>query len=871
MAEQMNDVRVSMPKLQRHALAALAAAALLCAPAAAQSGASMVGVTISTSLPGGSFWVDGMEYKTSAVFSWPEGSKHTLEIRKILQINEFCDTRWRFQSWVAGDQQLTAPSNPVFIYTAHRSQPFVGANFALEYRLDVQVNDDPLILDRACAHEQDFSDNNDHRLPPNPMGFVDSAGGGTFRPPRQFPQCLSTSGWGWFPAESAVTLNAFSYPGFVFVGWELPGAPATGFLGQIVMNRPWRIRARFAEARRVSLVTAPQAGLKVLLNRDVVRTRTPGDDCLPTNTLPGTLVPYPPPNNPAPPFNNPSLPQAPWSACSRIPLCNGEFDLLPGTPHLLGAPTSQSDSMGNLWVFDHWDLGPGFEPGGQNTVVSIPQDYRAHTFTARFVRGARVSLVTSPAQLKLSVNGRENWTAYNFEWGVGHKHTFAAPLEQTDSRGRKWRFKGWTHGGPAEQEIVVPETAPETGLRFIAEYELLGQVTLRTDPSSLTVEVDGQTCTTPCTYDRAAGEQISIAALPERSFSEDTRVEFTGWEDTKTLDRIYTFSQEAQTLTARYQHLHRLQLLSDPEDGASYKVNPAPGTGGFLTAGIRAQIEVEANPGFKFRRWDGALSGVYPSGSVLMNRPATVVARFDRIPALPEGAVQNAAGETPDKVVAPGSLIAIRGKHLARGSDTRYFNPLRQALMEVTVHVGDRLLPLVSVEPDEIIAQLPSTLPPGEYKLTVRQPDQPAVSADFEVALPAPGLFTQPEAELPYAEIYHADGKPVTSEQPARPGQTLLLIGTGFGPTAPPWLDGFAPPESPVLPLRDPVELLISGEPHPHLWAGAQPHRAGRTLIRFLLGPLPEFKEGEPRNLTLQVRMSGRLSNTVLLPVAPVE
>jgi uncharacterized protein (TIGR03437 family) len=859
-----------MPKSQLLAVTAMAAAILLCAPAAAQS--QMVGVSITTNLPGGSFWVDGTEYKSSATFSWPEGSKHNLEIRKRLQINEFCDTRWRFQNWSAGAQELIGANLPIVVYTAHRDQRVIGANFILEYRLDVQVNDDPLILDRPCADENDYVNDNDRSLPPNPMGFVDTAGGGTFRPPRQFGQCLSTSGWGWFAADSAVTLNATPYPGFVFVGWELPGSPTTGFLGQVVMNRPWRIRARFAEARRVTLFTAPQPGLSVLLDREFVRTRTPGDDCLLTNNLPGTLVPYPAPTNPPPPFSSPSLPQAPYAVCSRIPLCNGDFDLRPGSDHLLGAPPSQRDAMGNLWVFDHWDLGPGFEAGGQNSVVNIPMDYRPHTFTAHFVRGARVSFVTAPVQLKLEVDGRQNWNSYNFEWGVGHKHTFAAPLEQTDARGRKWRFTGWSNDGPVEQELIVPDNAHETDLRFIARYELLGQVTLRSDPTSLVVSVDGEQCTTPCTYDRPAGEQITITALPDRSFSEDTRVEFSAWGDTEDLERTYTFSQDAHTLTARYQYLHRLQLFSDPEEGAKYNLTPAAGPGGFFTAGVRVQVDVESNPGFKFRRWDGVLSGTFPTGSVLMNRPATVVARFDRVPALPEGAVQNAAGETPDPVVAPGSLIAIRGKHLARGSETSYFNPLKQSLMNVTVHVGDRLLPLVRVEPHEIIALLPSNLPPGEHTLTVRQLDQPPVSADFEVALPAPGLFTQPESELPYAEIYHSDGKPVTPERPARPGETLLLIGTGFGPTSPPWLDGFAPPETPQLPLRDAMELLVDGEPHPHLWAGAQPNRAGRTLIRFVLGLLPEpvepVEDEEQQNLRLQVRMADRVSNTVLVPVS---
>ncbi len=860
-----------MPKLHRLALPALAVFTALCCPLLAQNPAPSVGVQIVTSLPGGSFWVDGTEYRTSAQFSWPEGSKHTIEIRKPLQINEFCDTRWRFQGWTAGGDTLNESTSPVLVYTAHADQRLLTANFSLQYRLDILINDDPLILDRACADEADFSDENDVRLPPNPMGFVSSPVATGFRPPRQFSECLSTSGWGWITAGTSVDLNAFAYPGFGFTGWELPGSPTTGFLGQIVADRPWRIRARFNEARRVTLVTAPLAGLNVVLDREIVRTRPNGGDCLLTNNLPGSQVPYPTPANPAPPFSNPSLPQTPYSACRLIPLCNGEFDLLPGSSHILAAPTSQQDSLGNIWVFDHWYLGAGGDPSGQNTVVTIPQDYRPHTFTARFVPGARVSFVTAPENLKLRIDGRENWPGYNFEWGVGHTHKFAAPAEQTDSKGRRWRFIGWSNDGPAEQELTIPAEAAAQGLRYIARYELLGQLTLRSDPAQLTLNVNGEECTTPCVIDRPAGTEIAISAVAERSFSDDTRIEFSGWNDTPSLERTYSFTQDAHTLTARYQHLHRLTLLSDPEDGAKYTLTPAAGPGGFFTAGVRVGVSVEGNPGFKFRRWDGALSGTLPTGSITMNRPATIAARFDRVPALPEGAVQNAAGETPDPVVAPGSLIAVRGRHLAPEFESGYTNPLKQTLLGVTVHVGERLLPLLHVGPEEIVAQLPSTVPPGEHKLTVRQMDQPPVTADFEVATHAPGLFTQPEQELPYAEIYHADGKPVTVEHPAKPGETLLLTGTGFGRTTPNWLDGFATPEDPPLPLASPVELLVEGEIHPHLWVGAQPNRVGRNLLRFVLGPVIPDPESEGHNVRLQVRVQGRPSNTVLLPVAPPE
>lgn len=848
-----------MPKLHRIVLAALAAAVWQ-VPLAAQEAPKMVGVRVSTSAPGGTFWVDGTEYKSMAQFNWVEGSKHLIEMRKTVQLNWLCDTRWRFGGWTVSGEPALNNASPALVYTASAAHAQIEAAFQVQYRLDVSISGEQMDTWQACVDEQDLDNSAPDRppVPPSIRGFILTEAA-SFRPQREAQSCLSSSGWGWFSANSRVPLAAAPYPGFAFAGWYGTGIAPGSFIREAVMTGPMQLQANFVEAKRVTFATAPEPGLRVVVDRDIVQTRRPGQDCLLSNRLPGQPA-YPPGFTPGE-----------FEACKMIPLCTGDLDLIPGSQHILAAPPSQRDLQGRLWIFDRWELGLGGEPVGQNAVVTIPSDNRPYTFTAHFVPGTLVTLNTEPANLKLVVDGRDNVQNNYFEWGAGHTHSIDAPWEQVDAKGRKWRFVRWSNGGPAFQEITIPPDHDGETLRLTAEYELLGQLTLRSEPSNLTLSVNGEECVTPCVIDRPAGTEALITALPERTISEDTRIEFSGWGDSEEAARAYTFTHDAVTMTARYQHLHRLTLLSDPEEGARFKLNPAAGPGGFFTAGVRVQLEVESNPGFKFRRLEGALSGTVPMGSLTMNRPYTVAARFDRVPDLPEGAVQNAAGETPEKAVAPGSLIAVRGKHLAPHFESGYFNPLKQTLLGVTVHVGDRILPLIHVSPDEIIAQLPSTVPPGEHKLTVKQMNQPPVTSDFTVVPAAPGLFTQPQKELPYAEIYHADGRPVTPEDPAKPGMTLLLTGTGFGPTSPPWLDGFLTPESPALPLRDAIELFVEGEPHPYLWVGAQPNRVGRNLVRFVLGAARPAGGGESQNLRIQVKVQGRASNTVLLPVAAAQ
>src|SRR5205814_9728446 len=122
----------------------------------------------------------------------------------------------------------------------------------------------------------------------------------------------------------------------------------------------------------------------------------------------------------------------------------------------------------------------------------------------------------------------------------------------------------------------------------------------------------------------------------------------------------------------------------------------------FYPADSLVNVTVQTKPGFKFRRWDGDLTGTYRSGTLMMSSPHGVVALVDRVPFIAPAGVRNVAGETPDGTVAPGSLIAILGESLATREETGRVNPLAQTIAGVTVTIADRLLPMLSVSPQQI-------------------------------------------------------------------------------------------------------------------------------------------------------------------------
>ncbi len=840
----------------RGLLPAALLALVMAAPLAAQTSSNTASIRVDTSIKGATFWADGQEYTSSAQFLWTIGSKHTLEIRNRNQMFPDGRSRVTFQQWADDTGLLLTPDSTTQVISVDSTNRSYLATFQLEYMVLYYVNSDQPVnlFDPSAINYPQIG-------VPNPYGFLATS----------TQNCIQTSTWEWVAAGATMTLNAFPYPGKAFVGFEIAAGP-TEFIASLTVDGPKTIKAKFTDARRVYIDSLPVKGLKVVVDRTPMYTR--GDKCFPdwTSTysaLTGAAPPVPPdypyPVN-IPPSSFPDAPVGPYAYCTQIPLCNGELDLQAGTPHIFAAPASQADSMGNLWVFDHWDFGNG-QTGGLNSTVTVPEDWGTQTYTAHFVKGIRSSFVTMPTGLKLKIDGRDNWASYNFEWGLGHTHTVSAPADQVDAKGRRYRFVSWSNGGTPDQEITITDSEGTASFRMVAQYELLGQLSIQSDPASLTFSVSGATCTTPCVLDRPAGTSITVTPLPEVPFSPDTKALLTGWADgTAAGPRNYMFSQEAAVMSAKYTYLQRLTAISDPEGGATWVYDPIPSAGNYFPAGTKVSVTAEASPGYKFKRFEGALSGALNYGWLNMNSPATVVARLDKVPALADNAVKNAAGDTPTDGVAPGSLISITGYNIAsdyvKGADS----PLSQSLQGVVVQLpGSRFLPLVSVAPDRILGQLPSDFAEGEYTLTVRSPGQSALSTKFKVKTYAPGLFRRGDAtdEVPLGLALHADGTEVTPDSPAKAGETVSLFGTGFGPLDPAPLDGFAVPANPPVPLKDAAELLIGGEVRPYVWCGAAVGRVGYWVMQFKI----DSTMGQAQNVSVQVRVNGQPSNPVVLPL----
>jgi uncharacterized protein (TIGR03437 family) len=805
--------------MNRFAIACLITLASMLCSATAQEISS---IRIFTEPAGVEYYVDGQRYTQPTSFLWPKGSKHvvvianaisyralsdgckeavTTEEASAVQYDPNCSTRYGFQGWETN-------VNPPFpatthVITADPGVTYVKGVFEVQYRINIATYArPPLTGAEGCTANAP--------LGPRPTG----AGPGiVFFAGECFPYAGST----WRPAGE-YALQAIPYDGYIFRGWNREGTVGTAYLNSLKVTGPVTIQPIFEQAKRMHLYTSP-VGLQLRIDR--------------------TIIPTIDPLHFVPKFPTP-----------------GYFDWARDSVHVLGAVSPQiDDSDGKAYVFDSWSNG-----GGQDMVYKVGDDVNVMTeLTAKFVRGVAASVQTVPPGLKVKVDGRDNFP-YTFVWKVGSKVALTAPAEQLDSRGRKYSFKEWSNGAPAAQELRVNESQLDAGIRLTATYTALPQVILQTSVPGVSIKVDGADCASPCKLDRAAGSEARIAVPAVLPQSDVTRFEFTGWSDGAQADRTVSFDRDSQTLIANYRKVNRLIAILDPPDSAVVRMEPAS-PDGFFPVDTSVRVTIEPKQGFRFRRWDGDLSGTYGSGVVSMSASRIVRALFDRVPYVSESGVRNAAGMTPETGVAAGSLISIFGASLSNRFESSASNPLPQSLAGAVVFVDDRVLPLVYVSPEQINAQLASDLPAGDYTLIVKPEGLPDVKAQFKIVRNAPGLFSNELNTIAYAVAMHEDGTPVTLASPAKRDETVTLAGTGFGPYDRRTIDGFAVAPNPAVNLADPVEVRFKDTTLRPVWAGAMPGFAGVAGTKVKLSGILSGRH------EVRVAVNGVESNTVVLPV----
>jgi uncharacterized protein (TIGR03437 family) len=214
--------------------------------------------------------------------------------------------------------------------------------------------------------------------------------------------------------------------------------------------------------------------------------------------------------------------------------------------------------------------------------------------------------------------------------------------------------------------------------------------------------------------------------------------------------------------------------------------------------------------------------------------------------------VLTASGFGGATAIGPGTWIEIYGQNLA--STTRAWrlsdfsgDVAPTSLEGVTVRINGRPAYISYISPTQINALVPADLVPGTATVVVNN------SASYTLTANAltPGLLVSPRVlnvGVRNVQAYFPDWTPVGSDHPAKPGDTIILLGIGFGPVTPDVPVGQIA-RQPTR-LQTDVQVTIGGVPATVTYAGLAPGSV--ALYQFNVVVPQGAPTGGPIVLTLE-------------------
>jgi uncharacterized protein (TIGR03437 family) len=207
-------------------------------------------------------------------------------------------------------------------------------------------------------------------------------------------------------------------------------------------------------------------------------------------------------------------------------------------------------------------------------------------------------------------------------------------------------------------------------------------------------------------------------------------------------------------------------------------------------------------------------------------------------PSLSAGGVVSAASFQPG--IVPGSYVTIFGSNLSpvafdSWDKTIVNGKLPTSLDGVSVNIGSKPAFVYRIFPTQIDVQAPDA-GTGPVPVTVTTANGTSVAVTANVAAQSPAFFLWPGSQV--VATRNADGSWAvkdgtfagTTTVAAKPGDVLLLWGTGFGPTTPPVAAGVLVPGDQIY-NASPVSIKIGTADVQPIYALLSPGYAGLYQI----------------------------------------
>ena len=219
--------------------------------------------------------------------------------------------------------------------------------------------------------------------------------------------------------------------------------------------------------------------------------------------------------------------------------------------------------------------------------------------------------------------------------------------------------------------------------------------------------------------------------------------------------------------------------------------------------------------------------------------------------------------------ISPGGLATIFGQNLTEvsGPVVANTNPLPTRLAGVEVNVNGVPAPIFSVAyangEDQISFQVPYEIDTGPDAATIDVFDfgNPVGNTVTDSFTEDPGIFAYGGNGYVVAQRSF-DGSLIEPNNPASPGETIILYTTGLGPLSIPLQDGWGAPSNPLAYTVDPFDVLVDGQPCRVLFSGLGPGFVGLYQLNLVLpSDLPSG------NLRIQITSQYANSQVATLPV----
>jgi uncharacterized protein (TIGR03437 family) len=284
----------------------------------------------------------------------------------------------------------------------------------------------------------------------------------------------------------------------------------------------------------------------------------------------------------------------------------------------------------------------------------------------------------------------------------------------------------------------------------------------------------------------------------------------------------------------------------------------------FGTNGADQAYAVTVNPSGVYVAGNvgGPLPGQTTGGDIFVAKIAFGPVLFDG------GVVNNASFAKSPAPVAPGSIAAVFGTGLNDGSTVLFSSfgsdgKLVTTLGGASVTVNNISAPMFYSTPGQLGIQIPFELATlGAATLQVTVGGQASAPITIAVDALAPGLFTATQDGKGAAVALHSDGvTPVTTQNPAKPNEVLVLVGTGLGLLSPSLATGAPSQGNPTVILPGVTVDGISAEVQ---FAGGAPGFVGLDQINIRIPPGMRTAT----NIPMVLNIGTKQSNTVTIAVS---